>query len=87
MEDLFKDLRIHLLDICKLNNIRLSDAERNSLVLETEVTSIEFDNDSYVIIGETEVFDDKHIKLKTCKVQDGDYENNEEVRSIIERLK
>ena len=88
MEKLFKDLRIHLLDVCKINNIRISDAERNTLILETDVVSIEFDNDSFLISGEMEVFNDKKIKIKTCKVQQSDeYDGYHEVRGLIEALK
>lgn len=88
MEKLFKDLRIHLLDVCKVNNIRLSEAEKKMLILETDVTSIEFDNDSFLISGEMEVFEDKKIKIKTCKVQESDgYEGYHEVRGLIEALK
>lgn len=88
MEKLFKDLRIHLLDVCKVNNIRLSEAEQKTLILETDVTSIEFDNDSFLISGEMEVFEDKKIKIKTCKVQESDgYEGYYEVRGLIEALK
>jgi len=87
-EKLFKDLRIHLLDVYKINNIRLSDSERNTLLLETEVFSIEFDNDSFILAGEIESFEDKKIKLKTCKVQQSDaYEGYDEVREIINSLK
>lgn len=87
-EKLFKDLRIHLLDVYKINNIRLSDSERNTLLLETEVSSIEFDNDSFILAGEIESFEDKKIKLKTCKVQQSDaYEGYDEVREIINSLK
>jgi len=87
-EKLFKDLRIHLLDIYKINNIRLSESEKNTLLLETEVFSIEFDNDSFILAGELESFEDKKIKLKTCKVQQSDgYEGYDEVRSIIDSLK
>jgi len=62
-ESLFKSLRIHLLDIYKINNIRLSESEQNTLLLETEVFSIEFDNDSFILSGEIESFEDKKIKL------------------------
>lgn len=88
MEKLFKDLRIHLLDVCKINNIRLSEAEQKTVILETDISSIEFDNDSFVLSGETEVFEGKTIKLKTCKVQESDgYEGYGEVRAIIDELK
>lgn len=88
MEDLFKDLRIHLLDIFKINNIRLSEAERNSVILETQVTAIEFDNDSFILTGETEGAEEKFLKLKTYKVQQSDgYEGYDEVRKIIDDLK
>jgi len=88
MEKLFKDLRVHLLDVCNINNSRLSEAEQNTLILETEISSIEFDNDSFLLSGEMEVFGEKRIKLKTCKVQESDdYEGFGDVRAIIEELK
>jgi hypothetical protein len=88
MEKLFKDLRIHLLDVCKINNNRLSEAEQKTVILETDISSIEFDNDSFLLSGETEVFEGKTIKLKTCKVQESDgYEGYAEVRGIIDELK
>jgi len=81
MEKLFKDLRVHLLDVCNINNNRLSEAEQKTIILETEISSIEFDNDSFLLSGEMEVFSDKKIKLKTCKVQESDdYEGYGEVR-------
>jgi len=88
MEKLFKDLRVHLLDVCNINNNRLSEAEQKTIILETEISSIEFDNDSFLLSGEMEVFSDKKIKLKTCKVQESDdYEGYGEVRKIIDELK
>ena len=88
MEKLFKDLRIHLLDIYKINNIRLSEAEQKTLILETDVHSIEFDNDSFMLKGEIEGTDSKRLPLKTYKVQESDgYEGYAEVRGIIDELK
>jgi len=88
MEKLFKDLRVHLLDVCNINNNRLSEAEQKTIILETEISSIEFDNDSFLLSGEMEVFGEKKIKLKTCKVQESDdYAGYNEVRGIIEELK
>jgi len=88
MEKLFKDLRVHLLDIYKINNIRLSEAEQKTLILETDVHSIEFDNDSFVLKGEIEGTDSKRLPLKTYKVQESDdYEGYGEVRKIIDELK
>lgn len=88
-ENLFKELRVHLIELFKMNsNGRLSEAELKTLILETDVHSIEFDNDSFMIKGESEVFGDKKIDLKTCKVQQSDdYEGYEDVRNIIENLK
>jgi hypothetical protein len=87
-EKLFKDLREHLLDICQIANNRLSEVELKSLVLDTDVISIEFDNEHFLITGEKQVFDEKRIKLKTCKVQQSDdYEGYHQVMGIIEALK
>lgn len=88
MEKLFKDIRIHLLDIFKISNNRLSEAEIKTIILETNVNSIEWDNDSFTIRGEMESFPEKYVKLNSVKVQESDeFIGYNEVRGIIEALK
>jgi len=88
LEKLFKDLRIHLLDIFKIANNRLSEAEIKTLILETNVNSIEWDNDSFTIKGELESFPEKYVKLNSPKVQESDeFTGYAEVRGIIEQIK
>lgn len=88
LEKLFKDLRYHLLDAFKITNNRLSEAEIKTLVLETNVNSIEWDNDSFMIKGEIESFPEKFFALNTKKIQESDeFEGFSAVRGIIESIK
>jgi hypothetical protein len=87
-EKLFKDLRVHLLSAYNIANNRLSEAELKSFILDTDIKSIEFDNDSFKICGEMQVFGEKRHILNTTKIQVSDgFDGYDEVREIIEALK
>jgi len=87
-ERIFKDLRIHLLEIFKIANNRLSESEIKTLILDTDVHSIEWDGDGFIIKGDIEAFAEKRFKLPAGKVQESDeYEGYNEVRGLIEALK
>lgn len=87
LEKMFKDLRYHLLIITQLLDEDMSKEVKDQLLLETEVTGIEFDAASFVITGEKRRFGDKYIKLKTCKVDDNDlYEHFDTVQSLIQSI-
>lgn len=87
LETMFKDLRFHLLEITGMLRGDEEKNEKDYIILESEVTGIEFDSASFTLIGEKRVFADKTIKLKTCKVEEEDgYEHFETVLKLIESI-
>lgn len=86
LENLFKDLRTHLLDICQITE-GIDEDQAKFLILETEVTGVEFDLDGFILHGEKEVFGNKRIKLNTPKLEEIDnYHGFEEVMDIIKNI-
>lgn len=87
LETMFKDLRYHLLEITGLLQGDEDKMEKDYAIQECEVTGIEFDASSFTIIGQKKRFADKYIKLKTCKVDDGDmYLHFETVQALIQSI-
>lgn len=72
LEKMFKELRIHLLQICGLINDEMDTNIQAQVVLETIVDTIELDTETITLSGTKQVFENKYIKLKTCKLQDAD---------------
>jgi len=86
LEDLFKDLRIHLLNICQMSNQKDED-QMKFMLHETQVVGLEFDSEGFVLHGEREVFGNKNIKLNTPKVEEIDnYEGYEDVVAIAKDI-
>lgn len=84
LETMFRDLRFYLLDITGMLKGDEDKADKDFLILETEVVSLEFDLERFVLGGEKVVFRDKKIKLKTPKVDSDDgYEHYETVMKMI----
>jgi hypothetical protein len=87
LETMFKDLRYHLLDITNILRGDEDKSEKDFIILESEVTGIDFSSEHFVLIGEKRVFADKVIKLKTCKVTvDDNYEHYESVMALINSI-
>jgi hypothetical protein len=86
LENLFKDLRIHLLNICQMSKNE-DESEMKFILFETNVTGLEFDSDGFVLHGEREVFGNKAIKLNTPKVEEIDnYVGYEDVVAIAKDI-
>lgn len=87
LEKLFKDLRIHLLEICGLVNDQTDKDIKDMTINQTFVDTVEFDTECIIISGEKQVFDEKYIKLKTCKLQaEDEYEHYESLRAIVDSI-
>jgi hypothetical protein len=87
LETMFKDLRYHLLDITNVLKGDEEKMEKDFIILESEVTGIEFSGEHFVLMGEKRVFADKVIKLKTCKVTpDDEYEHYDSVMALINSI-
>ena len=84
LETMFKDLRFYLVDITGLLRGDEDKMTKDYTIQETEVVSIDFDSESFTIGGEKQVFSNKTIKLKTCKVDTNDlYEHFDTVQKLI----
>ena len=87
LETMFKDLRFYLVDIAGLLRGDEDKMTKDYTIQETEVVSIDFDSESFTIGGEKQVFLNKKIKLKTCKVDSIDnYEHFETVQKLIQSI-
>ena len=87
METMFKDLRYHLLDITGVLRGDEEKMEKDFTIEGCEVVGVEFSDEMFVISGERDVFADKKIKLKTCKVDSLDnYEHYESVMALINSI-
>ena len=84
LQKLFKELRVHLLNICGVINSDMDNHIAAQHLLETTVDCIEMDGDTITITGEKLATADKYIKLKTYKleVEDG-YEHYDEVFNLM----
>lgn len=82
---LFKDLRPHLLNIVGITS---DDESVTAMYInETHVDTVESHGDIIIIHGEREVFENKKIKLSTCKVEAADmYLHFDDVKEIIEKI-
>jgi hypothetical protein len=82
---LFKDLRPHLLNIVGITH---ADESITAMYInETHVDTVETHGDIVIIHGEREVFENKKIKLSTCKVEAADmYLHFDDVKEIIEKI-
>lgn len=84
LEKMFKDLRPHLLYICGLINDKMDESIKSQVIIETFVNTVELDSEVIILSGEKMVFDDKHIKIKTCKLQESDgYEHYETLKKLV----
>jgi hypothetical protein len=87
LENLFKDLRENLLDICEIVTPSMDQQDRMFIIHDAEVTGIEFDSEGFILHGEKSVFGNKKIKLNTPKVEEIDnYEHFEAVMDVIKLI-
>ncbi len=83
----FKDLRVHLLNICGVINHEMDNNTAAQHLIETSVDCIEMDGDTITISGEKLATADKYIKLKTYKLEAEDgYEHYDEVFNIMRSI-
>ena len=85
LRSLFEELKRPLLSICDFIN-GVDESEVKYMLLETEVTGIEFSASYFVITGEKRILKDKFFKLKTCKVEEVDIDNFIEIMEIISKI-
>ncbi len=86
LQNLFAELREPLLSACGYLDSGNEDVAKY-LVLETEVTGIEFSTEDFVIHGRKRVFHDKFIKLSTCPIEEMDmFDKYFAVKEIIGRI-
>lgn len=86
LENLFKGLRKNLLDICQIS-ANVDDDQIKFLILETEVTGIEFDSDGFILHGRKEVIGNKCVILNTPKIEEIDgYSDYENVLDVIKDI-
>lgn len=84
LQKLFKDLRLHLLNICGIINPDMDPNIAAQHLTETTVDCIEMDGDTITITGEKLATADKYIKLKTYKLEAEDgYEYYDEVFNLM----
>lgn len=87
LEKMFKDLRSHLLEICGITDNSGDESITAHLISETSVDTIEVDAECIVIGGTKQVFEDKEIKLKTCKIQEEDgYSRYDELNELVNNI-
>lgn len=87
LEKLFKDLRVHLLQVCKMIHDDMDVNIQAQLVLETSVHTIETDGQHFVIHGEMLATDEKYISLKTYKLEEADgYVQYDMVKELVDKI-
>lgn len=87
LQKLFKDLRIHLLQVCQQVNDSMDENILAQLVMETHVDCICFDGDTITIEGEKQVTAEKYITLKTYKIEEEDgYEHYNLLRDLADNI-
>lgn len=72
LADLISNLKRNLLEICRIIQYNTAEDEVKFMLLETEMTQIEFYGDSFALAGTILAFEEKPVKLKTPRVQDED---------------
>jgi hypothetical protein len=87
LEKLFKDLRPHLLQICRIIHEDMDKTIMAQIINETSVNSIELGVDMLVLKGEQLATDSKYIGLKTYKIEQGDnYLEYEALVKIVDEI-
>jgi hypothetical protein len=88
MEKPFKDLRYHLLLICGVINTSMEKTELDFTIADSEVVSIKFDDESFVITGTMKsAFGSKTFKIETpAMTGDDGYDYYDAVRGIIDQI-
>ncbi len=86
LQNLFADLRESLLSACGYLDGG-NDEVVKYLILETEVTGIEFDSGTFKIHGKKRVFHDKFVTLNTCEIEEIDnFDKYEFVKETITKI-
>ena len=88
MEKPFKDLRYHLLLICGVINTSMDKTELDFTIADSEVVSIKFDDEGFVITGTMKsAFGSKTFKIETpAMTGDDGYDYYDAVRGIIDTI-
>lgn len=86
LENKFKELRQHLLNVCEICQNPRDEDEFTYAINDTEITSLEMSADSFIIGGERKI-GDKKIKLKTYEVEEPDYHLFKDVMAIIKDIR
>lgn len=87
LERPFKDLRIHLLELCGYIHDGLKKDRVDQIIQETYVTCIEYDGIYIQVFGERRMFVDKYVELKSPKMQPEDgYVNYEGLKALFETI-
>lgn len=86
LENLFKDLREHILDIRELTH-NMDEKDIMFTIHDTEVTGIEFDSDGFILHGYKNIFGNKKALLDTPKIEEIDnFHKYEEVMDIMRSI-
>jgi len=86
LENLFKDLRTHILDLCEITT-SMDKSQVKFTALETNVTGIEFDPDGFIIHGYKETLGDKKLPLNPPKIEELDnYDKFQDVMDIMRSI-
>lgn len=86
LENLFKELRSHILDLCEITT-SMDESQVKFTVLETNVTGIEFDSDGFIIHGYKETIGDKKLPLNPPKIEEIDnYDKFHDVMDIMRSI-
>ena len=87
LENLFKELRVNLLELCEMIDDRTEEGELKFKLLETNVTDIEFDSDGFIIHGYKETLGDKKLPLNPPKIEEIDgYDKFQDVMDIMRSI-
>ena len=82
-----KDLKVFLLEICGVLHGTEDKHEKDFIIAETEIVSIEITKDGFVLEGERVVFGSKYVKYKTPKMSaDDNYHHFETVIKVIQEV-
>lgn len=82
-----KDLKVFLLEMCGVLHGTEDKDEKDFIIAETEITSIEITKDGFVLAGERVVFGSKYVAYKTPKMSpDDNYHHFETVVKVIQEV-
>lgn len=86
LEDLFKSLRVHILELHHMIPPKLDKGEKDSIIADTEVICVEYTGGTITLKGEFQSFGDKVLKLKTVTEEHDEYSNWEGLKILVENI-